>query len=45
MYASRYPLRIEQFSECPSTRHAYTIINLRKMDGEDLLASDDWADN
>jgi len=29
----------------PSTQHRYTILNLREMDGDELLASEDLADN
>lgn len=41
----REPLRIKGVFESPSTRHEYTIINLREMDGAELLACDDWANN
>jgi predicted transposase YdaD len=45
LYIGREPLRIKGVFESPSTRHQYTIINLREMDGAELLASNDWADN
>ncbi len=45
LYIGREPLRIKGVFESPSTRHEYTIINLREMDGAELLASNDWADN
>ena len=41
----REPLRIKGVFESPSTRREYTIINLREMDGAELLACDDWANN
>jgi predicted transposase YdaD len=45
LYAGREPLRMDDVFETASTRHRFTILNLREMDGEELLASDDWADN
>ena len=45
LYVGRQPLRIQGVFESPSTRHEYTILNLREMDGTELLSSDDWADN
>jgi hypothetical protein len=45
LYAGREPLRMTSFYASPTTRHEYTILNLREMDGEELLASDDWTDN
>jgi len=44
-YAGREPLRIPPNYQSDSTLHHYTIVNLREMDGEDLLQSEDWADN
>jgi len=44
-YAGREPLRIPPRYESDSTLHRYSIVNLREMDGEDLLQSEDWADN
>lgn len=45
LYAGRAPLNMPSFYGSPTTRHEYTILNLREMDGEELLASDDWTDN
>jgi predicted transposase YdaD len=45
LYAGRQPLPNPGVFQSPSTRHEFTVINLCEMDGEDLLASDDWADN
>lgn len=45
LYAGRQPMRNPGIFQSPSTRHEYTVINLCEMDGADLLASDDWADN
>ncbi len=44
-YAGREPLGIPPSYQSDSTLHRYTIVNLREMDGEDLLQSEDWADN
>ncbi len=45
LYAGRAPLSMPSFYVSLTTRHEYTILNLREMDGEELLASDDWTDN
>ena len=45
LYAGRGPLAMPSFYVSPTTRHEYTILNLREMDGAELLASDDWTDN
>lgn len=45
LYAGRQPLPNPGVFQSPSTRHEFTVINLCEMDGADLLASDDWADN
>lgn len=45
LYAGRTPLTMPSHYLSPTTRHEYTIVNLREMDGEELLASDDWTDN
>lgn len=45
LYAGRQPMRNPGVFQSPSTRHEFTVINLCEMDGADLLASDDWADN
>lgn len=41
----RRPMPNPGVFQSPSTRHEFTVINLCEMDGADLLASDDWADN
>ncbi len=45
LYVGREPLRMPSAFVTPTMRHEYTIINVREMDGEALLASDDWTDN
>lgn len=45
LYAGRSPLTMPSFCVSATTRHHYTILNLREMDGEELLASDDRTDN
>ena len=45
LYAGREPLNMPSFFSTASTRHEFTILNLREMDGTELLESDDWADN
>jgi predicted transposase/invertase (TIGR01784 family) len=45
LYAGREPLNMTPAFESPSTEHRFRILDLREMDGEDLLLSDDWGDN
>jgi len=45
LYVGREPLRMPAEFVTPAMRHEYILLNLRDMDGEALLASDDWADN
>lgn len=45
LYAGRTALTMPSFYVSPTTRHEYTIVNLREMDGEGPLASEDWTDN
>lgn len=45
LYVGREPLRMPDAFVTPAMRHEYAVLNLREMDGEALLASDDWADN
>ncbi len=45
LYAGREPLTMRPAFESPSTEHRFRILDLREMDGEDLLLSDDWGDN
>ena len=45
LYVGRQALRMPSVLVTPSLRFEYSILNLREMDGAELLASDDWADN
>ena len=45
LYVGREPLRMPSVLVTPSLRFEYSTLNLREMDGAELLASDDWADN
>ena len=45
LYVGREPLRMPVVFETPTMRHEYVVLNLREMDGEALLTSDDWAYN
>ena len=45
LYLGREPLRMEQSFTSPSMNFQFEIINLRELDSELLLASEDWADN
>ena len=45
LYVGREPLRMPSLFVTPSVRFEYSTFNLREMDGTELLASDDWADN
>jgi hypothetical protein len=45
LYAGREPLSMTPAFESPSTHHKFRILDVRQMDGEDLLESDDWGDN
>ena len=45
LYVGRGPLTMPASYQGPRTRHEYTILNLREMDGTPLLESDDWTDN
>lgn len=45
LYAGRERLTMKSEFRTPCMRHKYRIFNLRKMDGEELLASRDWGDN
>jgi hypothetical protein len=45
LYVGRGPLTMPASYQGPRTRHDYTILNLREMDGTPLLESDDWTDN
>jgi flagellar biosynthesis/type III secretory pathway protein FliH len=45
LYAGRDPLNMRPSFESPSTLHKFRILDVRQMEGEDLLQSDDWGDN
>lgn len=45
LYMGREPLRMETRFDSPSMQFRFEIVNLRELDAEPLLASDDWADN
>jgi hypothetical protein len=45
LYMGREPLRMGDAFVSPSTVHRFMIVNLRELDAEPLLESDDWADN
>jgi predicted transposase YdaD len=45
LYLSREPLGMDPVFATPAMRYHYTIVNVRELDGLELLASEDWADN
>ncbi|MSV31829.1 MAG: hypothetical protein EXQ57_04845 [Bryobacterales bacterium] len=45
LYLGAEPLRLESSYHSPSIDFRFEIVNLREIDAEPLLASDDWADN
>ena len=45
LYVGREPLRLETGYTSPSLNFEFQIINVRELDAEPLMASDDWADN
>ena len=45
LYLGREPLRLETGYTSPSMSFEFRIINVRELDAEPLMASDDWADN
>jgi len=45
LYLGKDPMRLESEFQSPSTTHRIDIVNLRELDAEPLMASDDWADN
>jgi len=44
LYLGREPLRLESSFRTPSIHFQFEMINLRELDADLLLASDDWAD-
>ena len=45
LYLGKDPMRLETEFQSPSTTHRIDIVNLRELDAEPLMASDDWTDN
>jgi len=45
LFASQRPLTMSPVFETPSMRHQFRILDLKTLDGEPLLASEDWGDN
>ena len=45
LYLGREPMRLEQEFVSPSIGFRFEVLNLREMDAEGLLNSEDWADN
>jgi hypothetical protein len=45
LYVGREPLRMLPVFETPSVRYEFQLLDMRDVDGEPLLASDDWGDN
>ena len=45
LFASRDELTMPPFFETRWTRYQFRILDIKSLDGEPLLASDDWGDN
>jgi hypothetical protein len=45
LYIGREPLRMQPVFETPAMRYEFQLLDIRDVDGEPLLASDDWGDN
>jgi hypothetical protein len=45
LYVGREPLRMAPVFETPAMRYAFQLLDMRDVDGEPLLASEDWGDN
>jgi hypothetical protein len=45
LYVGREPLRMSPVFETPSMRYAFRLLDMREVDGEPLVASEDWGDN
>ena len=45
LYLGRDPMRLETEFQSPTTTHRIDIVNLRELDAEPLMASEDWVDN
>ena len=45
LYVGPEPLRMQPVFETPTMRYEYQSLDIREVDGEPLLASEDWGDN
>ena len=45
LYIWREPMRMRPVFETPGMRYEFQLLDIREVDGEPLLASDDWRDN
>jgi hypothetical protein len=45
LYVGPEPLRMQPVFETPAMRYEFQLLDIRDVDGEPLLASDDWGDN
>jgi hypothetical protein len=45
LYVGREPLRMAPVFETPAMRYEFQLLDIRDVDGEPLLASEDWGDN
>jgi hypothetical protein len=45
LYVGREPLRMRPVFETPTMRYEFRLLDIRDVDGEPLLASEDWGDN
>jgi hypothetical protein len=45
LYMGREPLRMRPVFETPAMRYEFQLLDIREVDGEPLLASEDWGDN
>jgi hypothetical protein len=45
LYIGREPMRMRPLFETPTMRYEFQLLDIREVDGEPLLASDDWGDN
>ena len=45
LYIGREPMRMRPVFQTPTMRYEYQLLDMREVDGEPLLASEDWGDN
>jgi len=45
LYIGREPLRMRSVFETPTMRYEFQLLDIREVDSEPLLTSDDWGDN